>query len=124
MAKKRWTQSEKYFLIANYGKMTAAKMAAALGRSIHAVRKQCAQLGLRRSRRKNKITIKSYNPEYKPGDMVRVTWDRGQQRQGRVLRVYERFILIQFPRWRECVNIATLISGDVKIELVERRKVA
>ena len=124
MAKKRWTQSEKYFLVANYGKMTAAELAAALGRSIHAVRQQCAQLGLRRSRRKNKITIKSYNPEYKPGDMVRVTWDRGQQRQGRVLRVYERFILIQFPRWRECVNIATLISGDVKIELVERRKVA
>ena len=124
MAKKRWTQTEKYFLVANFGKMTAAKMAAALGRSIHAVRQQCAQLGLRRSRRKNKITIKSYNPEYKPGDMVRVTWDRGQQRQGRVLRVYERFILIQFPRWRECVNIATLISGDVKIELVERRKVA
>lgn len=120
----RWTQSEKDFLLANFGKMTNAELAAALGRSIHAVRRQCAQLGLRRSRRKNKITIKSYNPEYKPGDMVRVTWDRGQQRQGRVLRVYERFILIQFPRWRECVNIATLISGDVKIELVERRKVA
>jgi len=122
---KRWTQAEKEFLLNNFDKMAnAAELAAALGRSIHAVRQQCAQLGLRRSRRKNKITIKSYNPEYKPGDMVRVTWDRGQQRQGRVLRVYERFILIQFPRWRECVNIATLISGDVKIELVERRKVA
>ena len=122
--KKRWTQAEKEFLLNNFDKMANAELAAALGRSIHAVRLQCAQLGLRRSRRKNKITIKSYNPEYKPGDMVRVTWDRGQQRQGRVLRVYERFILIQFPRWRECVNIATLISGDVKIELVERRKVA
>ena len=45
---KRWTQAEKEFLLNNFDKMANAEMAAALGRSIHAVRQQCAQLGLKR----------------------------------------------------------------------------
>jgi len=128
---KRWTQAEKYFLRANYGKMTNAKLAAALGRSIDAVRRQCARLGLKGEQCKIEITktIRDYKFEYQPGDTVRVTFDaqhknRRNVRIGRVLEVYDRFVLIQFEGWRECINLGCLISGDAKVELLKRRKAA
>jgi hypothetical protein len=127
MAKKRWTQTEKYFLIANFGKMTAAKMAAALGRSIHAVRKQCARMGLKREQKE--ASIKDYKFGYQPGDLVRVTFDtwnryKCKERTGRVLKVYDRFVLIQFAGWKECVNLGSLITGDTRMEIVKRGKAA
>ena len=126
MAKKRWTQSEKYFLVANYGKMTAAKMAAALGRSIHAVRRQCARMGLKREQKE--ASIKDYI-EYRPGDLVRVTFDtrnryKCRELTGRVLKVYDKYVLVQFEGWRECVNLGSLIAGDTRMEIVKRGKAA
>ena len=127
MAKKRWTKSEKYFLIANFGKMTADKMAAAMGRSIHAVRKQCARMGLKREQKE--ASIKDYKFGYQPGDLVRVTFDTRNRYKcrvltGRVLKVYDKYVLVQFEGWKECVNLGSLITGDTRMEIVKRGKAA
>jgi uncharacterized protein Veg len=123
---KRWTQAEKEFLLNNFDKMANAKMAAALGRSIHAVRKQCARMGLKREQKET--SIKDYI-EYQPGDLVRVTFDtwnryKCKERTGRVLKVYDKYVLVQFEGWRECVNLGSLITGDTRMELLKRGKAA
>ena len=127
--KKRWTQAEKEFLLNNFDKMAIAELAAALGRSIHAVRQQCAQLGLKREQHKKETSIKDYKFEYQPGDSVRVTFDtrnkyRCMVRTGRVLKVYDKYVLVQFEGWKECVNLGSLITGDTRMELLKRGKAA
>lgn len=71
----------------------------------------------------------------RPGDRVRVTlpgirglkntagrgrggkWAK-RRYTGRVLEVYEPFVLVQLPAWKESVNIGTIVAGDASIEVL------
>ena len=88
---------------------------------------------------KPKICFEDVLAGWIPGDRVRVTLPsipglksdsapgRGKSRRthtGLVLQVHKRYILVQLPGWRECVNVGTVIAGEAQIELLERGKVA
>jgi len=70
--------------------------------------------------------------DLKPGDIVRVhqgkrpgrRGPKGRQKikHGTVLKVYDRFILLQLPGWKESFLIPDIIAGYVRIELLEGRK--
>ena len=59
--------------------------------------------------------------DLQPGDQVTVKISAGQrtnrQHVGRVLGVYDRFILIQLKNFRECVNIGALLAGDEMLSI-------
>jgi hypothetical protein len=141
----KWTPAEVQYLRANYGTVATAKIAKKLDRSMSAVYTKAGDLGLTRTDGEppGPKAPKHKRLDIAPGDRVRVTLPvlkgvngegeigkkgvgrRGKrQHTGRVLQVHERYILVQLPGWRECVNVGTVIAGEAQIELLERGKVA
>jgi len=144
---RKWTDNEIQYMRENYGRVSPADVAAKLGRSVSAVHKKAMMLELTKREQGSKYTgpkaPKHKRLDIDPGDRVRVTLPvlkgvngegeigkkgvgrRGKrQHTGRVLQVHERYILVQLPGWRECVNVGTVIAGEAQIELLERGKVA
>lgn len=127
----------------HYGKKTVAEMAKHLGRSYAAIQGKADRLQLTNTRM---VEEEAELPEMgrhglRPGDKIRLTLpglpgfkktaganstSRASKRQytGRVLQVHQGYILVKLPKWRECVNIGTIIAGEAHIELLERRGVA
>ena len=88
-------------------------------------------------RHKKRTCFEDVLGKWAPGDKVRVTLPAipglkktGESRwtkrvyTGRVLEMHERFVLVQLPAWKECINLGTIIAGEAQIELLERGKVA
>ncbi len=144
MAKRKrrmWTNAEIDYLRLNYGLIPVPEMAKKLGRIENSIYTKIRELGIPKNVEigeppgplepdENRIGIK-------PGDKVRVTlpaipglkkteesrWTK-RVYTGRVLEMHERFVLVQLPGWRECVNVGTVIAGEAQIELLEGRKAA
>lgn len=134
---RRWTDFEIAFLQQHYGPMSVKQMAAKLDRPLVSIYKKLKQLGIEKYSSPYTRTLKGI----KPGARVRVdlpalpglktTAETGiggrwvkRRYKGEVLQVYERFILVQLPGWRECINVGSIIAGEAQIELLERGKVA
>lgn len=142
---RKWTDNEIQYMRENYGRVSPADVAAKLGRSVSAVHKKAMMLELTKREQGSKYTgpkaPKHKKADVVPGDRVQVTlpgirglkntagrgrggkWAK-RRYTGRVLQVHERYILVQLPAWKECVNVGTLISGEASIELLERRQAA
>lgn len=139
--RRAWTNAEIDYLRLNYGLIPVPEMAKKLGRIENSIYTKIRELGIPKN-----VEIgeppgppppEEKDSGLKPGDRVRVTLPSipglkktGESRwtkrvyTGRVLRVHDRYILIQLPGWKECVNVGTLISGEAQIELLEGRKAA
>lgn len=128
-----WTDAEIEFLRQNYGPMSAAQMAKELNRPESSVFAKLRQLKMEKHSNQYCRATKGI----KPGDRVRVTLPgipglksnsaqgRGKSRRthtGRVLQVHERYILVQLPAWKECINLGTIIAGEAWIALLEGRQ--
>ena len=135
----KWTPAEVQYLRANYGTVATAKIAKKLDRSMSAVYTKAGDLGLTRTDGEppGPKAPKHKRLDIAPGDQVRVTLPSlpglkktGESRwtkrvyTGRVLEMHERFVLVQLPGWRECVNVGTVIAGEAQIERLEGRKAA
>lgn len=62
-----------------------------------------------------------------PGDQVEVKLVpikgvKTRQCEASVLQVYKRFVLVQLPQWKECVNLGAVLAGDEDIKLLEGEK--
>lgn len=133
----KWTPAEAQYLRANYGTVATAKIAKKLDRSMSAVYTKAGDLGLTRTDGEppGPKAPKHKRLDIAPGDQVRVTlpaipglkkteesrWTK-RVYTGRVLRVYERYILVQLPGWKECVNVGTLISGEAQVGTLDRER--
>jgi len=142
--RRAWTEAEIEFLRQNYGPLSAAQMAKRLDRAESSVFKKLRGLGIKKysclaksNRHKKRTCFEDVLGKWAPGDKVRVTLPAipglkktGESRwtkrvyTGRVLEMHERFVLVQLPAWKECINLGTIIAGEAQIELLERGKVA
>ena len=139
--RRAWSDAEIEFLRRNYGPLSAKQIAIRLDRPEISVHKKIKALNIQKYSGliKPKICFEDVLAGWIPGDRVRVTLPsipglksdsapgRGKSRRthtGLVLQVHKRYILVQLPGWRECVNVGTVIAGEAQIELLERGKVA
>ncbi len=136
-----WTDDEIEFLRRNYGPLSAKQIAGRLDRPEDSVYKKIRALGIKKYGGDNhsivpaRISCNDLLVRWHPGDRVRVTlpaipglkkteesrWTK-RVYTGRVLRVYERYILVQLPGWKECVNVGTLISGEAQVGTLDRER--
>ena len=130
--RRAWSDAEIEFLRRNYGPLSAKQIAIRLDRPEISVHKKIKALNIQKYSGliKPKICFEDVLAGWIPGDRVRVILPelKGNKkviRHGRVVEVYERFILVQLREgWRECVNVGTIIAGEARIELLEGRKAA
>lgn len=72
--------------------------------------------------------LEKVKAHFRVGDMVQVSFqERGphvvrKKQKGRVLLVRDRFMLVKFENWKECINFGSLIDGAVIVEELEQRK--
>lgn len=147
MAKRKrrmWTDDEIQYMRENYGPLSAKQIANRLDRPEDSVYKKIRALGIKKYSGSDnhgivpaRINCNDLLAKWHPGDKVQITlpsipglkktsessWTK-RVYTGRVLQVHERFILLQLPGWRECVNVGTVIAGEAQIERLEGRKAA
>jgi len=138
---RKWADDDIQYMRRNYGPLSAKQIANRLDRPEASVYKKIRALGIKKYGGDNhsivpaRISCNDLLARWHPGDRVRITLPSipglkktGESRwtkrvyTGRVLQVHDRYILIQLPAWKECVNVGTLISGEAQIEPLERRQ--
>lgn len=116
-----WTAEENQYMLDYYGRLPTRAIAKQLGRKREEIWYRAQKMRLT----KDKAAITRQNRASQkicPGDRVKVALpatikDRiSVIRTGRVLKIYERFILIEFDAgWRECINTAAIVAGEASV---------
>ena len=72
--------------------------------------------------------LEKVKAHFRAGDIVQLSFrEKGlhvvrKRRSGKVLLVHDRFMLVQFENWKECINFGSLIDGVVILEGLKREE--